>query len=87
MARGSSTGPPAVTTGTTRYRIALDHHYKGTRRFSLHSLRATFASTLARNGVNPFCIQRLMGHADLQTTMHYCSVNEDEMLRAVEGIG
>jgi len=83
---GTKIARSTLTTMTTRYRTALDHHYKGTRRFSLHSLRATFASTLARNGVNPFCIQRLMGHADLETTMHYCSVNEAEMLRAVEGI-
>jgi len=49
-----------------------------------HSLRHTFGTRLAAAGVPPHTVQALMGHADLQTTMRYFHVTEDERRSAVD---
>jgi len=36
----------------------------------VHSLRHTFATLLARNGVMPATAQRLMRHSDIRLTMN-----------------
>lgn len=38
-------------------------------RVSPHDLRATFASRLVENGIDPLALQQLMGHTDLATTL------------------
>ena len=45
-------------------------------RVFLHKFRATYATTLLRNGVDIKTVQRLMGHSDLSSTLKY--------LRAIE---
>ncbi len=40
-------------------------------RCSAHTLRHTFATSFIRNGGDPFALQRLLGHSDIQTTMIY----------------
>ena len=39
------------------------------RRVTPHSLRATFASRLVENGIDPLALQQLMGHQHLATTL------------------
>lgn len=39
--------------------------------FTTHSLRHTFATTLARNGVSPYRIMNLLGHSSIQMTLQY----------------
>jgi integrase len=39
--------------------------------FRFHDLRHTFASRLAQSGVDPYAIQRLMGHKTFTTTQRY----------------
>ncbi|MEM6927275.1 MAG: tyrosine-type recombinase/integrase [Myxococcota bacterium] len=39
------------------------------RRVTPHALRATFASRLVANGIDPVALQQLMGHAQLATTL------------------
>jgi integrase len=39
--------------------------------FRFHDLRHTFASRLAQNGVDPYAIQKLMGHKTFTTTQRY----------------
>ena len=47
------------------------------KKVGCHTLRHTFGSTLASKGVSPYVIQRLMGHAKLDTTMIYVHLATD----------
>ena len=51
-----------------------------------HSLRHTFGTELAGAGVPLPVIQRLMGHADIKTTMRYVTVNADQMDAAIASV-
>jgi len=46
----------------------------GDRRVHPHLLRHTFATHFIKNGGDPFSLQRLLGHADIQTTMIYVNL-------------
>src|SRR6185437_4462050 len=48
----------------------------------LHKFRATFATTLLRNGVDIRTVQMLMGHSDLASTMRYLRPAEGAELRS-----
>lgn len=48
---------------------------------TIHDLRRTFCTDLARAGVNQLVIQRLAGHADAATTAKYYQVVQDDTLR------
>lgn len=54
------------------------------RAISSHDLRATYATVLSENGVNPRVIQELLGHADLSTTEIYMGVQMKALREAVE---
>ncbi len=47
-------------------------------KYSPHSLRHTFATLLANEGMDVMYLQRLMGHDSLQSTMRYIVVDEKE---------
>ena len=51
-----------------------------------HTLRHTFASHLAINGVSLFEIQKLLNHRDINMTMRYMKLCEKNKVNAVEGI-
>ncbi len=40
-------------------------------RFTSHDMRRTFATRALRDGVDPFTLQRLLGHVNVQTTLIY----------------
>ena len=44
---------------------------------ALHCLRHTFGTVMARKVPLPV-LQKLMGHSDVQTTLRYVDVNEDD---------
>jgi len=67
-----------------KYLDRLGHDYRGRRRFSLHSLRATFATRLAGKGVGTRVIQGLLGHADPRTTLRYAAYTERMAVDAVK---
>jgi integrase len=48
---------------------------------TIHDLRRTFCTDLARAGVNQLVIGRLAGHADSKTTARYYQVVQEEALR------
>ena len=50
----------------------------------IHSLRHTFASHLVMKGVDLPTVQKLMGHADIQTTMIYAHLAPDHLVEAVD---
>ena len=50
----------------------------------VHTLRHTFASHLVMQGVDLPTVQKLMGHADIQTTMIYAHLAPDHLANAVE---
>src|SRR5690606_31400769 len=68
-----------MTVGTARLRIQKEFLKHGIKMFP-HQLRHTFAVTLLRNGCDIVTIQKLLGHADIQTTQVYLNV-ENSFLR------
>lgn len=55
----------------------------GLRRIGWHTLRHTFASHLAQNGVSVVIIKELLGHADVKTTMRYSHLTTSAMQGAI----
>lgn len=55
----------------------------GEERITLHALRRTFATVLYQRTRDPVAVQRLLGHANLQTTMLYIGLIDDELHDAV----
>ncbi len=51
-------------------------------RCSPHTLRHTSAIRFLRNGGDVFSLQRMLGHANLQMTRHYCEVADIDVKRA-----
>lgn len=58
-------------------RAALDEHV------TAHTLRHTFGTTLARDGVDIVTIAELMGHSSIETTRLYSRPGEEDLERAV----
>lgn len=51
---------------------------------SFHSLRHTFVSRLMERGVNPYYVQRAVGHSSMMMTAHYDHSASDEIRRALD---
>ncbi len=77
-------GKPAFTSDIRRrlMRIAKRAHVKDMT--SIHALRHTFGSLLAKSGVALPIVQRLLGHTDIRTTMIYVHTTGEEHREAVE---
>jgi site-specific recombinase XerD len=52
--------------------------------YTAHSFRHSFATHLVEAGVDLFKVQRLMGHASLDTTKIYINFNSTQMAKAVD---
>jgi site-specific recombinase XerD len=52
--------------------------------YTAHSFRHSFATHLVEAGVDLFKVQRLMGHASLDTTKIYINFNNSQMAKAVD---
>jgi len=55
----------------------------GLRKIGWHTLRHTFASHLAQNGVPLKAIQELLGHSDIATTMRYAHLSPSTLRGAI----
>ena len=66
------------------------HLYKlcdeaGIKRFCMHALRHTYATRAIESGMQPKVLQKLLGHASLQTTMdRYVHVTDGSMDKAIK---
>lgn len=56
----------------------------GLRKIGWHTLRHTFASHLAQNGVSIVLIKELLGHADIKTTMRYSHLSASAVKGAID---
>lgn len=52
------------------------------QRVMFHTLRHTFASWLAMDGINPFHLKELLGHSDLKLTERYSHLSESALKQA-----
>ena len=52
---------------------------------SFHSLRHTFVSRLMERGVNPYYVQRAVGHSTMTMTAHYDHSAAEEIRKALDG--
>jgi integrase len=53
----------------------------------IHKLRATFASTLLRKGLDVRELQKQMGHKSLSSTMRYlCLLDDDDLQKKIESV-
>jgi integrase len=52
--------------------------------FRFHDLRHTFATRLAQTGVDPYTIQKLMGHTSFTTTQRYAHHFVESLRRGIE---
>ena len=53
----------------------------------LHGLRHTFISSLLNNGVAVRAVQAMVGHQNIQTTMRYSHISQDEMRGKINKLG
>lgn len=67
---------------TVSHKSALFFHAHGVEG-SIHRCRHTFATNLLRSGADIRTVQRLMRHANLNTTASYTAVDEDKLRAAV----
>ena len=59
----------------------------GMQYFTMHAFRATFATRLIEQGINPRTVQELLGHADFRITMNlYGHVLDNTKRDAMESV-
>ena len=54
--------------------------------FTIHSLRHTFATTLATKGVHPSTAQKMLGHSDIRMTLAIYTHATDDMQDAATAV-
>lgn len=74
---------PANSTVDKRLQTIAQH--AGIRKhFSFHSARHTNATLLLMQGVNVTTVQRLLGHKNVKTTMNYCEVINQTIIKELK---
>ena len=78
------TGEPAKNSSydTHLYKLCDE---AGIKRFSMHSLRHTFATRAIERGIHPKTLQVLLGHSTVQMTMdRYVHVSDASLANAIQ---
>ena len=78
------TGEPAKNSSydTHLYKLCDE---AGIKHFTMHTLRHTYATRAIERGVQPKVLQKLLGHASIQTTMDkYVHVTDESMQKAIQ---
>jgi len=77
-----------ITPAGLRSLFRYHRHTTGVQLAHPHRFRHTFASDMVRAGISLPALMQLMGHADIETTMHYVKVSPQDVYlqyaRAVE---
>jgi site-specific recombinase XerD len=58
----------------------------GIARGTVHTFRHLFCSFMANNQVPPFKVMTIMGHGSMDIVLMYYHVNDQELLRSLEGV-
>jgi site-specific recombinase XerD len=76
--KGPARGQPITPAGL---RSLFRHHRRttGIQLANPHRFRHTFASDMVRAGISLPALMQLMGHADIETTMHYVKVSPQDV--------
>lgn len=53
-------------------------------KYHFHTLRHTFASSLVQKGISIYIVSKLLGHADIKTTMIYSHLRTEDLRNAIE---
>lgn len=64
--------------------IARYNHSRGVSKTSTHLYRHTFAKQWIKNGGDPFSLQKMLDHSDLETTKLYISMFSDDLKKCSE---
>ncbi len=79
--------PMAYTTARALFVQYLEKAELSHKRYSLHSLRHTFATDLLNAGLRLECLQQLLGHSSLEMTLRYAKLSdktrEEEYFKAM----
>jgi integrase/recombinase XerD len=67
--------------------LYTDMNGNDVKKVSAHTLRHSFAVQSLKNGMNVRTVQKLLGHADIQTTMIYLKVAEDDVAEEARRYG
>ena len=64
----------------------MEYRYKvGSKRFSMHVLRHTFATRCIEAGMMPKTLQKILGHSNIGITMNlYVHITENEKYKEIE---
>jgi site-specific recombinase XerD len=74
---------PANSTVDKRLQ-SIAQHAGIRKRFSFHSARHTNATLLLMQGVNVTTVQKLLGHKNVKTTMNYCEVINQTIIKELK---
>lgn len=64
--------------------LAIARHAGIRKRFSFHSARHTNATLLLAQGVSVTTVQKLLGHKNVRTTMNYCEVINQTIVKELK---
>jgi integrase len=80
--------PPGVKVSIHNLRWVFEQALQkaGIQELRFHDLRHTFASRLAQNGIDPYSIQKLMGHSSFSTTQRYAHHFVESLRRGIDSL-